>query len=433
MIRQKTQASQWRNSTDVISWFKSIPCKERKSFISFDITDFYLSISEQLLDRSISWARQFTDITEKDINIIKHARKSLLFHKNQSWSKRNTDSVFDVTMGSFDGAEVCELVGLFILNSLQERFGENVGLYRDDGLAVVNTRSGRLCDKESKELIRIFNDFGFKITVQTNQQRTSFLDLTFDLTEGIYKPYRKPNDDPVYINHSSNHPPPIIRELPHSINRRINLLSSNKETFNEAAQTYNDALKRIDFNNRLKYEPPESSKHFQTQRRHRQRHIIWYNPPYSKSVKTNIARDFLQLIDKHFPRNNRLHKLFNRHTVPVSYSCSENMKTYIKRHNNKILKRHDSQDNPPNTNSTLSCNCRNPMQCPVKGNCLQSSVLYEARVTTTDNKQTRSYIGVTGDNFKTRYRNHCKSLNSRKYKNETELSKHVWNLKDNKR
>ena len=124
--------------------------------------------------------------------IIINARKSLLFHKNQSLSKRNTDSVFDVTMGSFDGAEVCELVGLFILNSLQERFGENVGLYRDDGLGVVNTQSGRLCDKERKELIRIFNDFGLKITVQTNQQRTNFLDLALDLTEGIYKSYRKP-------------------------------------------------------------------------------------------------------------------------------------------------------------------------------------------------------------------------------------------------
>ena len=265
IIRQKTQASQWRNSTDVISWFKSIPCKERKSFISFDITDFYPSISEQLFDPSISWARQFIDITEKDINIIKHARKSLLFHKNQSWSKRNTDSVFDVTMGSFDDAEVCELVGLFILNSLQARFRENVGLYCDDGLAVVSTRSGRLCDKERKEIIRIFNNFGLKITVQTNQQRTNFLDLTFDLTEGIYKPYRKPNDDPV----------------------------SNKETFNEAAQTYNDALERSDFNNRLKYEPPESSKHSQTEHRRRQRHIIWYNPPYSKSVKTNIVRDLI--------------------------------------------------------------------------------------------------------------------------------------------
>jgi hypothetical protein len=36
----------------------------------------------------------------------------------------------------------------------------------------------------------------------------------------------------------------------------------------------------------------------------------------------------------------------------------------------------------------------------VKGNCLQSSVLCKASVTTTDNKQTRTYIGVTGDNFK---------------------------------
>lgn len=44
----------------------------------------------------------------------------------------------------------------------------------------------------------------------TNQQRTNFLDLAFDhtkgQTKGTYKPYRKPNDNPVYINYSSNHP-----------------------------------------------------------------------------------------------------------------------------------------------------------------------------------------------------------------------------------
>ena len=117
-------------------------------------------------------------------------------------------------MGSFDGTEICELVGLFILNSLEERFGNNVGLYRDDGLAVVNTRSGRLCDKERKELISTFNDLGLKITILTNQQRSNFLDLTFDLTNGTYKPYRKPRDQPIYINRSSNHPPCIIHELP---------------------------------------------------------------------------------------------------------------------------------------------------------------------------------------------------------------------------
>ena len=151
-IRNQTKVNQWRNSTDAISWFQSIQDKHRKSFISFDIVDFYPSISEQLLDRSIAWAKQFTKITENDITVIKHTRKSLLFHQHRIWSKRNTENTFDVTMGSHDGAEVCELVGIFILNSLQERFGNNIGLYRDDGLAAINSRSGRLCDKERKLL-----------------------------------------------------------------------------------------------------------------------------------------------------------------------------------------------------------------------------------------------------------------------------------------
>ena len=129
--------------------------------------------------------------------IIKHTRKSLLFHQKRAWSKRNSDNTFDVTMGSYDRAEVCELIGLFILNTLQDRFGKDVGLYRDDGLAVINIRSGRLCDRERKELAAVFDNLGLKITAQTNQLRTNFLDLTFDLNKGSYKPYRKPNDDPL--------------------------------------------------------------------------------------------------------------------------------------------------------------------------------------------------------------------------------------------
>ena len=107
------------------------------------------------------------------------------------------------------------------------------------------------------------------------------------------------------------------------------------------------------------------------------------------------------------------------------------METFIKRHNNKILKRHDNQEKPSYTKNTRLCNCRNPEQCPVKGICLQTSILYKARITTTDNNETKTYIGITGNNFKTRYRNHCKSLN-KKYLNETKLSKHICNLKDNK-
>ena len=70
-----------------------------------------------------------------------HARKSLLFNNNRTWAKRNSTNLFGVSMGSYDGAEICELVGLFILSELQKRFGTNIGLYRDDGLAAINTTS----------------------------------------------------------------------------------------------------------------------------------------------------------------------------------------------------------------------------------------------------------------------------------------------------
>ena len=99
--------------------------------------------------------------------MIKHARKSLLHNDGTAWGKRNSDSTFDVTMGSYDGAEVCELIGQFVLDTLKDRFGYDIGLYRDDGLATLNTRSGRLNDKARKDLEHIFNDFGLNITVLT--------------------------------------------------------------------------------------------------------------------------------------------------------------------------------------------------------------------------------------------------------------------------
>ena len=82
-------------------------------------------------------------------------------------------------MGSHDGAEICELIGQFILKTLQDRFGKDEGLYRDDGLVVINTRSGSFAIR--KELTAVFDNLGLKITAMTNQHRTNFLDLTFDL------------------------------------------------------------------------------------------------------------------------------------------------------------------------------------------------------------------------------------------------------------
>ena len=73
---------------------------------------------------------------------------------------------------------------------------------------------------------------------------------------------------------------------------------------------------------------------------HRTRNVLWYNPPYSKNASTNIARTFLQLlIDKQFSPTSKLHELFNQHTVRVSYSCSENTKSFISTHSKTILRR----------------------------------------------------------------------------------------------
>ena len=134
---------------------------------------------------------------------------------------------------------------------------------------------------------------------------------------GKYKPYRKPNDDPLYIHKHSNHPPSILRQLPASINKRISTLSSDKQVFDDAVQSYQNALGYSNFRHELVYMPHVT----QQPHRSRQRNIIWFNPPFSKNVKTNIARSFLKLVDTHFPIGNKLHKIFNRNTVKVSYSC----------------------------------------------------------------------------------------------------------------
>lgn len=98
-----------------------------------------------------------------------------------------------------------------------------------------------------------------------------------------------------------------------------------------------------------------------------------------------------------------------------------NMASYIKRHNNKLLKR-TSQP------STKSCNCRDQSKCPLDGTCLVTSIVYEAKIES--GGKTMSYFGLTEGQFKTRYRNHIKTFNNPVYKSETELSKLVWLLKE---
>ena len=136
-IRQKAEVNLWKNSTSVIDWFKNLISKEQYTFLCFDVVEFYPSISEELLKQALTFAESIMLVTEKDKEIIIHARKSLLLNDGQPWVKREDSNMFDVTMGSFDGAEVCELVGVYVLHQLSEHINpSSIGLYRDDGLAV---------------------------------------------------------------------------------------------------------------------------------------------------------------------------------------------------------------------------------------------------------------------------------------------------------
>ena len=87
-------------------------------------------------------------------------------------------------MGCHDGAEICELVGTFILNKISPIMQEQnkVGLYRDDGLGIFRNLSRPNIDRKKKEIIKIFKSFGLTIAVTTNVTSANYLDVNFDLT-----------------------------------------------------------------------------------------------------------------------------------------------------------------------------------------------------------------------------------------------------------
>ena len=196
------------------------------------------------------------------------------------------------------------------------------------------------------------------------------------------------------------------------------------------AAPYQKALNKCRYRSTLHYEPLTTNK-----RKDRQRNnILWYNPPFSKNVSTNIRHGFLALVEKHFLKDHELRKILNRNTIKICYSCMNNTKQTINNHNKCILNssKHikDTADNT-NTKDTNTCSYQQKNTCPLTRNCHQSSLVYQATVTSKDNSTTKTYIRLAENDFKTRYRNHTASFQHTKHRNSTKLSKHIWTLKEN--
>ena len=215
-----------------MDWFNEIPNKKVHKFVDLEINEFYPSIKEQLLKEALDFANPYFNIPENDKTIINQARKSLLFNKKQTWIKKES-RLFDVTMGAYDGAEVCELVGSFLLHAVSLKYNKrNTGLYRDDRLTVFRNVSGSHCEKIKKDFQKLFQQHSLKLIIKCNLKIVDFLDVTLNLTDSTYKPYHKPNDEICYIHNASNHPPSITKQLPISIEIRLSKLSSNEKVFN---------------------------------------------------------------------------------------------------------------------------------------------------------------------------------------------------------
>ena len=146
-----------------------------------------------------------------------------------------------------------------------------------------------------------------------------FLDVTLNLRTWLYQPYQKPNSKINYIHRDSNHPPPIIKNLSKGIELRLSNNSANVNIFNKAAKPYNAALRTNGHKQQIQYTknekpqekvakanhnhttreintPPNEKRDEKNKKRTRKRNIIWFNPPFSVNVATNIGKMFFGLL-----------------------------------------------------------------------------------------------------------------------------------------
>ena len=130
---------------------------------------------------------------------------------------------FDIAMGAYDFAQIADLIDtLSRIIDLKQ-----VGLFRDDGHIFIPGNNGPKSSKIHVKITRAFKFLESKIKISSKFQIVTFLDMTFNLSNNILKPFSKDNQTPTYINVNFNHPRTIIKHITNTVNIRTNRLSSN--------------------------------------------------------------------------------------------------------------------------------------------------------------------------------------------------------------
>ena len=128
---------------------------------------------------------------------------------------------------------------------------------------VVNTNSNQIYPSDQKGMWKmninvvmkgpayIGSKSDLKIDLNCNLDSVDFLNVNLNLKEGVYKPYRKPNNEILYVSKKSNHPPTVVKNIPKSIGTMLSTLSSNKEICVKASGDYMEALLKSGYDQKI--------------------------------------------------------------------------------------------------------------------------------------------------------------------------------------
>ena len=406
-----------RSTKEAIDWFTGLKQKKKMVFLKFDIESYFPSISKSLLLQAFDFVRGFDFLSKFEAELILHCRRSVVVgNKGEIWLKTE-DEKFYVTMGSKDSAEISELVGLYVLHLISQQFPKEAFiLYRDDGMAAVMGGKQEM-EKWKKKLYSLFQGLDLRITVEGGSKVIDFLDVIFDLDKGSYCPYVKPNTTTKYVSIESSHPDAVLKTIPSGVAKRLSTNSSSKAEFENHTHHFKEAMIAAGHQTPLEYTEEEGC----SKKKKRKRNEIYFNPPWSSNVTTNIAAKFLTLVRKHFSKGSPLYHLFNDKKLKVSYSTTANMKRLISNHNARVLNNTEGLISRP-----VHCNCFAKGEvCPLDGECHIQSLVYKADVDA--GGEVRSYIGQTANTFRTRWQGH--NSNVRRGRKATTLCTHRLELK----
>ena len=140
---------------------------------------------------------------------------------------------FDVPIGAYDSAQIADLIGFHMLDTLGRIVNlKLVSLFWDDGIIFIPDSNGPKTSKIQK-IVRAFKLKGLRIEIAPNLMIVDFLDVILNLDNGTIKPFSKRNSTHTYINTDINHPRSIMKQIPNAVNQRINILFSYEKHWGE--------------------------------------------------------------------------------------------------------------------------------------------------------------------------------------------------------